>query len=42
MDQALTAAGKEHKLIVYPGADHSLKGTGFLQDIQAWFGAHPL
>ena len=27
MDAALTRAGKEHKLTIYPGADHSLRGT---------------
>lgn len=42
MDKALTAAGKEHKLMIYPGADHSLKGTTFVDDIMAWFQAHPL
>ena len=42
MDKALTAAGKEHKLVIYPGADHSLKGTTFVDDIMAWFQAHPL
>ena len=42
MDRALTAAGKEHKLIIYPGADHSLEGTSFMEDTLAWFQAHPL
>lgn len=42
MDKALTKAGKVHKLIVYPGADHSLKGTGFIHDIQEWFAQYPL
>lgn len=42
MDRALTAAGKEHKLIIYPGADHSLEGTSFMEDTLAWFQAYPL
>ena len=42
MDRALTAAGKEHKLIIYPGANHSLEGTSFLEDTLAWFQAYPL
>ncbi len=41
MDAALTRAGKEHKLIVYPGADHSLRGTSYLDDVVQWFQAHP-
>ena len=42
MDKALTEAGKEHKLVVYEGADHSLKGTNFVNDIMDWFDQHPL
>ena len=42
MDRALTAAGKEHKLIIYEGADHSLQGTSSVEDILAWFDQHPL
>ena len=42
MDRALTAAGKEHKLIVYEGADHSLQGTNYTKDVLDWFAAHPL
>lgn len=42
MDRALTKAGKEHRLVIYPGADHSLKGTGFIDDVLSWFAAHPL
>ena len=42
MDRMLTAAGKEHKLIIYEGADHSLKGTSYIDDVIAWFRAHPL
>lgn len=42
MDRALTEAGKEHRLIVYEGADHSLKGTTMVEDILDWFGRHPL
>lgn len=41
MDAALTRAGKEHKLIVYPGADHSLRGTSYLDDVVQWFQDHP-
>lgn len=42
MDRALTAAGKEHKLVIFDGADHSLKGTTYIDDVIAWFRAHPL
>lgn len=42
MDQALTEAGKEHRLIVYEGADHSLAGTSSVDDILEWFEEHPL
>lgn len=42
MDKALTAAGKEHKLIIYEGADHSLAGTSYVADVIDWFKAHPL
>lgn len=42
MDKALTEAGKEHKLIVYEGADHSLSGTSSVDDILEWFAEHPL
>lgn len=42
MDRALEAAGKEHRLVVYEGADHSLKGTSFVDDIMDWFDRHPL
>ena len=42
MDRALTAAGQEHKLIVYEGADHSLQGTSYVKDVLDWFAAHPL
>lgn len=41
MDAALTQAGKEHKLIVYPGADHSLRGTSYMDDVIQWFENHP-
>lgn len=36
MDRALTAAGKEHKLIVYEGGDHSLEKTAWFEDAIAW------
>lgn len=42
MDRALTAAGKEHKLVIFEGADHSLRGTTYIDDVIAWFRAHPL
>jgi len=42
MDRALTAAGKEHKLLIYPGADHSLRTAPFVDDVVAWFEQHPL
>lgn len=41
MDKALDEAGKEHKLIVYEGADHSLSGTTYIQDVVEWFRSHP-
>ena len=42
MDAALEAAGREHKLIIYENANHSLRGTSYYDDVLAWFGAHPL
>ncbi|MGN0839142.1 MAG: alpha/beta hydrolase family protein [Pyramidobacter sp.] len=42
MDRALTAAGREHKLVVYPGAGHPLAGTDAAQKVMEWFAAHPL
>lgn len=42
MDRQLENCHKEHRLILYPGADHSLKGTTCLKDTLAWFAAHPL
>ena len=42
MDAALEAAGKEHRLILYEEADHSLKNTGYWADVLDWFRAHPL
>ena len=42
MDRALAAAGKEHKLIIYEGGDHSLEGTTWFEDAIAWLHAHPL
>lgn len=42
MARGLTAAGKEHKLLVYPGADHSLRGTSYTADVIDWFKKHPL
>lgn len=42
MDRQLEHFHKEHRLIIYPGADHSLKGTTYLEDTLAWFAAHPL
>lgn len=38
----LQEAGCECRLILYPGADHSLKGTTFTDDAAAWLAAHPL
>ena len=40
MDAALSKANKVHKLIVYPGADHSLKGTSYI--VIAWLQSYPL
>ena len=42
MDRALEDAGKEHRLIVYENADHSLEGTPYLDDVIQWFQEHPL
>ena len=42
MDRALTAAGKEHKFIVYKGGDHSLEKTAWFEDAIALLIAHPL
>lgn len=42
MDRALTAAGKDHKLVIFEGADHSLQGTTYIDDVIAWFRAHPM
>ncbi|MCF0150148.1 MAG: S9 family peptidase [Firmicutes bacterium] len=42
MVRGLKKAGKEHKFVVYPGADHSLQGTDFHKDGFAWLDAHPL
>lgn len=42
MDRALTAAGKEHKFVTYEGADHSLQGTGYMEEVKAFFATHPL
>lgn len=42
MYEKLQEAGKESKLIVYDGADHSLKGTTYLDDVDVWFKEHPL
>lgn len=42
MDRALESAHKEHKLIVYGGADHSLEGTTYIQDVTEWLLAHKI
>lgn len=42
MKAALDAAGKEAKLIVYEGADHSLKDTSAVDEVVKWFEQHPL
>lgn len=42
MDEALTKAGKEHVLIVYPGGDHSLNDTSAVEDALKWFEGHPI
>lgn len=42
MDRALTEAGKEHKLVIFEGADHSLQGTTYIDDVIEWFRSHPL
>lgn len=42
MYEKLQEAGCECRLVIYPGADHSLKGTTFTDDATAWLAAHPL
>lgn len=42
MDAALEKAGREHRLVLYENADHSLQGTNYWTDVLAWFAAHPL
>lgn len=42
MARELQRCGKEYALKIYEGADHSLKGTTLLDDVTAWFRAHPL
>lgn len=41
MDAELTKAGKQHKTIIYEGADHSLVGTTYIDDVIAWFKSYP-
>lgn len=41
MAQALKAAKKECKLIIYGKADHSLVGTAYIDDVVQWFREHP-
>jgi len=41
MKDALDAAGKESKLIVYEGADHSLQDTPSVEEAVKWFEQHP-
>lgn len=42
MYDKLKAAGKDCKLLVYEGADHSLQGTTFLDDACQWLRRYPL
>lgn len=42
MAALLEQYGKEHKLIIYENADHSLQGTKWLLEMIAWFNEHPL
>ena len=42
MHEKLKEAGKETKLVIYEGADHSLKGTTYMDEVDAWFKSHPL
>lgn len=42
MAEQLKRYGKEYRLITYPDADHSLKGTSYLEDVVTWFQEHPL
>ncbi len=41
MAEALRAAGREVRLALYDGADHSLQGTPYMEDVLAWFAGHP-
>ncbi|MEA4919855.1 MAG: prolyl oligopeptidase family serine peptidase [Clostridiaceae bacterium] len=40
--QKLKDSGKECRLIIYDGADHSLRGTTFVSDAIQWLNDHPL
>lgn len=42
MYEKLMEAGKEAKLVIYEDADHSLKGTSYMDDVDFWFRSHPL
>ena len=42
MEEKLQRYGKEHKVEIFEGADHSLKGTTYFQDVVAWFRQHPI
>lgn len=42
MDAALEKAGKEHKLIIYENADHSLNVTDYMYDVMDWFNNNPI
>lgn len=42
MASALEKAGKEHALIIYEEADHSLNGTNYYLDMCDWFDTHPI
>lgn len=42
MDSKLEQYGKEHRLDLYEGFGHPLKGTGFFKNNVAWFKEHPI
>lgn len=42
MGRKLKQYGKEYKLEIFEGADHSLKGTTYFSDVISWLKSHPI
>jgi dipeptidyl aminopeptidase/acylaminoacyl peptidase len=40
--EALERSGKEYRLKLYEGGDHSLRDTSFVEDALQWFAEHPI